>query len=90
MRVAGCAGVGVGAVAGAGALNQPITRANSPGAAGAGAGAAAAIGSTGTSRSGRSGAWLAGTIDDTAGFSGSAPGLAICGGGTATTGVMRS
>jgi len=77
--------------AGSGDLNQLITRAKKPGAedAAAAAGRVAATGA-GTSRSGRSGAWLAGTMAETIGFSGSAPGLATCGGGATTTGVMRS
>lgn len=67
----------------AGLWNQLIMRAKKPG-VGARAGEAAGSGSS------RTGAGLAGTIPLTTGFSGSAPGLAICGGGTATAGVRRS
>lgn len=70
-----------------------MMRANNPGveraAAAAGAGMVATV-AAGISRSGRSGAWLVGTIAETIGFSGSAPGLATCGGCATTTGVMRS
>lgn len=83
---AGVAGCGAGA-----AENQLSMRAISPlpfaagATAGAGAGGAAVA-----SGSARTGAGLAGTMPLTAGFSGSAPGFATCGGGTETTGVTRS
>lgn len=67
----------------AGLWNQLSMRAKNPG---VGARVGVAVGS-GVSRTG---AGLAGTMPLTAGFSGSAPGLAICGGGATTAGVRRS
>lgn len=69
-------------------VNSAFMRAKKPG-----AGVAAITGgatATMTSGSALIGAGLAGTTPLTAGFSGSAPGLATCGGGADTTGVSRS